>query len=564
MMTKVFPLDVGRHSGLARTKGCLTLLTAMLLLTMPSAHAAAAPADQRPNVLLIMADDLGYSDIGSFGGEIETPHLDRLAAEGLRFTQFYNATRCSPSRASLLTGLYPHQTGVAETPDFIPRPPKYLPHLSPNSVTLAQVLRAAGYRTMLSGKWHLGMERPHWPTDHGFENFFGMIDYGGSHFGNDHVHQTPGKTDKFFRSLWAKDGEPFTPPDTGFFSTDAFGENAVQFLDRVGGDRVGGGKAPFFLYLAFMAPHWPLHALPEDIAKYRGRFMEGWDVLRLRRWERMRKLGVLPPHLELAPRGTGIPAWKDLSEPEKIKWDHLMAVYAAMIDGMDRQIGRVLAKLAELDEADNTLVLFLSDNGGSPEQINRGRAGALPGTPESFFGYGMPWANLSNTPFRLFKAETHEGGIATPLIVRWPRGVKSPGRIVAGAGHLIDIMPTILEVTRARYPVRFAGSKILPVEGRSLVPAFSGRPVPGRRQFFWEHWGHRAVRDGRWKLVSSKAGPWELYDMEQDRTELRDLAAQQPERVREISAAYDRWAARAGAVPYPFPIKHDQVTSPPF
>ncbi|MEN6602245.1 MAG: arylsulfatase [Bryobacteraceae bacterium] len=481
-----------------------------------------AATAKRPNIVLIMADDMGYSDLGCYGSEIATPNLDRLAAGGVRFTQFYNTARCCPTRSSLLTGLYPHQAGVGHMVSDRGYP-AYQGYLNNRCVTIAEALAPAGYRTLMSGKWHVGEKRPHWPLDRGFQRYFGLISGGSNYFRLD-----PGRQMAF-------GNKPFTPPEK-FYMTDAFTDYALRFLDEQKGSQV-----PFFLYLAYTSPHWPLHAWPEDIARYRGRYRIGWDELRLRRHRRMIEMGLVDRRWPLTPRDGSAPAWKDVKDPDMR--DLRMAVYAAQIDRMDQNIGRVLAKLREMGVENNTLVLFLADNGGCAEEIERGKAGALPGTPDSFTSYGLPWANASNTPFRLYKHWVHEGGIATPLITYWPGVVPKPGSLTHQPGHIIDIMATCLDVAGAAYP-----SNVTPLEGRTLMPIFEGRKRRPHEALFWEHEGNRAVRQGKWKLVSRYPGTWELYDLERDRTEIRDLAAREPRRVQEMTEIYRQWAERCGVV----------------
>jgi arylsulfatase len=490
-----------------------------------------APA-RPPNIVLIMADDMGFSDIGCFGSEIATPNLDRLARGGLRFTQFYNGARCCPTRASLLTGLYPHQAGIGHMVDdrgF----PAYQGHLNNTCVTIAEALRPAGYTTLMSGKWHVGEDRPHWPTDRGFDHYFGLISGSSSYF----------RLDK--DKKMATDEQPYTPPEKGYYATDAFTDHALGFLDRH-----TSAEKPFFLYLPFTSPHWPLHALPEDIDKYRGTYMMGWDELRRQRHERMITIGVVRKEWPLTPRDDRAPAWKDVADKEFR--DLGMAVYAAQIDRMDQNIGRVLARLDRMGASDNTLILFLADNGGCAEEINRGTPGVGPGGPDSYWSYGLPWANASNTPFRLYKHWVHEGGISAPLIACWPGQIKSPGSITHQPGHLIDLMATCVDVGKGHYPETFNGRPVTPMEGKSLRPILEGRQRPPHEAMYWEHEGNRAVRQDRWKLVSRYEGgnAWELYDMEADRTETNNLGATNPAKVKELSGLWDAWAARVGVQPW--------------
>ena len=491
---------------------------------------AARNTVRRPNIVLIMADDMGFSDIGCYGSEIRTPNLDGLAARGIRFTQFYNTARCCPTRSSLLTGLYAHQAGVGHMVSdrgF----PAYQGYLNDRSVTIAEALRPAGYTTLMAGKWHVGEDRPHWPVDRGFDRYFGLISGGSNYFRLD-----PGRQ-------MALDNQPYTPPAEGFYMTDAFTDHALQFLDQAA------AKAqPFFLYLAYTAPHWPLHALPEDIARYRGRYRMGWDALRVARHRRMIELGLVDRRWPLTPRDPRAPAWDQVTDQEMR--DLRMAVYAAQIDRMDQNIGRVLGRLRAIGAEENTLVLFLADNGGCAEEVNRGVPGALPGSKDSFMSYGLPWANASNTPFRLYKHWVHEGGISTPLIARWPAAIRQTNTITHQPGHLIDLMATCLDVAGAAYPKTYGGHSITPLEGRSLLPILKGRTRRPHEALYWEHEGNRAVRQGQWKLVSRHPEGWELYDLEADRTELNNLAARYPDKVRELTALYATWAARCGVVPW--------------
>jgi arylsulfatase len=481
----------------------------------------AAPAG-RPNIVLVMADDMGYSDLGCYGSEISTPNLDGLARGGVRFTQFYNAARCCPTRASLLTGLYSHQAGIGHMwRNF--GTPAYQGYLNDRCVTLAEALRTAGYKTLMSGKWHVGAERPHWPCDRGFDESYAYLG---------------GATNYFRPKALAHNDKQVAPTvGDGYYLTDDFSEQAVAMLDRHGkADR------PFFLYLAYTAPHSPIQAPAEDVARHRGRYRIGWDELRRRRHRRMIDLGIVDKAWPLSPRPAEAQAWESVRE--KDEWDLRMAVYAAMIERMDRGVGRVLKSIRDLGAESNTLVLFLSDNGGCAESRQRGKPGAPIGSPDSDTTYELPWANASNTPFRYHKRLTHEGGISTPLIVSWPDEI-GRGSMKKAARHVIDIMPTLLDAAGASYP----GDRI-PLEGQSLLPMLrGGRPGP-ERTFFWEHEGNRAVRQGDWKLVAGFKREWELYNMASDRTELLNLASKHPARVRELSALYDRWANRCGVLPW--------------
>ncbi len=499
--------------------------------------AAAPRRKKQPNIILIMADDMGFSDIGCYGGEIRTPNLDRLAAEGVRFTHFYNAARCCPTRASLLTGLYPHQAGMGGMVNGR-GPGPYQGYLNDRCVTLAEVLKTAGYTTLMSGKWHVGEDRPHWPTDRGFERFFGLVS-GGANYWNIAKAKAPN-----VRRKMAMDDQPFTPPREGFYMTDAFTDHAVQFLEN---DTTP--DKPFFLYLAYTAPHWPLHAWPEDIARYRGTYRIGWDELRRRRHRRQLDMGLVDAQWPLTPRDEAVQPWDSLDDARKEEMDLKMAVYAAQIDRMDQGIGRVLEAVRRLGREEETMVLFLSDNGGchegGPWGFDNRKNGLPPGGEDSYMSYGQSWANASNTPFRLYKHWVHEGGISTPLIARWP-GVIRPGTLCHEVGHIIDFMPTCCEVSGADYPDAFKDKPVTPLEGKSLVPCFQGRPRIGHEALYWEHEGNKAIRQDDWKLVSRKGGRWELYNMAADRTELHDRAEQDPQRVQDMLALYRAWAQRCG------------------
>jgi len=556
---------------------CIVLLI-VLTAIVASPHADAR-AEAKPNIVVIMADDIGFSDIGCFGGEINTPRLDALAANGLRFTQFYNTGRCCPTRASLLTGLYPHQAGVGHmTHDQ--RLPGYTGNLHRHTPTIAESLRPAGYRTYMAGKWHVtshvGPKSPNhnWPLQRGFDRFYGTIQGAGSFYdpttlcrGNNYI--TPDNDPKYQRPT--------------FYYTDAISDNAVMFL-REHEDR--SPDKPLFLYVAYTAPHWPMHALEEDIARYRGRYDKGYSHIRTARLERLRDLGLMHDAWEPAPQ-VG-----DWSGVEHKAWEaRCMEVYAAMIDRMDQGIGRIIGELRRQGRLDNTLVMYLQDNGGCAEGMGRGeprrpyptdlqpfgpdqlqpaiwppmqtrdgrpvRVGprVMPGPADTYIAYGRNWANVSNTPFREYKHWVHEGGIASPLIVHWPTGIDAVrrGGLVDTPSHLIDIKATCLDVAGASLAGEHGNQATVPLEGISLRPAFAGRPIVRKQPIFWEHEGNRAVRDGRWKLVAKGPhGPWELYDMEADRTETHNLAKSQPDRLRRMAAQWDAWAQRSHAKPWPW------------
>ena len=508
------------------------------------AYGQASPRGAQPNIVVILADDLGFSDLGSYGGEIPTPNLDRLAADGLRFTQFYNTARCSPTRASLLTGLYPHQAGLGHMPDGyaarnreIFASPAYSDHLNPRTPTIAEALRGAGYATYMSGKWHLGYQRPNWPIDRGFDRSFVLVQGAMNFYG----HGPQGAGVIGYPQMLVND-QPFQPGE-GFFATDAFSDSAVGYIR--GHDR----SRPFFLYLAYTAPHWPLHAPASDVARFRDRYREGWDVTRAARHRRLTGAGIIDAATRAAPRPPRVPPWDSVPAAERARWERDMEVYAAQVERMDTGIGRVLQALSETGAADNTLVVFLSDNGGAAENPNRSLPGAVVGERDSFVGYDIRGAHVSSAPFRQTKKFTHEGGIATPLIVRWPARIRDGGTLRHDAGHLIDLFPTFLEVAGATTPMRPGGSAPLAPEGLSLVGVFGTARLP-ERALFWEHEGNRAVREGRWKLVSRYPGDWELYDLAADRTELHDLAGSHGDRVRRLASLYADWSHRVGVKPW--------------
>lgn len=511
----------------------ITVVVTFFASSSKVAYSADTPAakSQRPNILIIMADDLGYSDLGCYGSEIATPNLDRLAKNGLRFRQFYNTSRCCPTRASLLTGLYAHQAGVGHMVNDL-GVPAYQGHLNDRCVTIPEVLRGAGYTTLMSGKWHVGEQRPSWPFDRGFDHSYALVSGGTNYWRLD-----PNR-------ILARDGERIQPP-ADWYVTDAITENAVAYLDEA-----AQGERPFFLYLAYTAPHWPLHAYEADIAKYRGKYLDGWDALRKRRHQRMIELGTVDAHWPLSPREKTAPDWDELSDAARRDWDLRMAVYAAQIDRMDQGIGRVLAKLAERKALDNTLILFLADNGGCQEVIDRGMPGVPPGLADSFLSYGIAWANASNTPFRMYKHFVHEGGISSPLVAHWPAVMKQRGELNDQVGHVIDLMATCIDLAGTEYPQTYQGREITPLEGKSLRPILEGRRREPHEHVYWEHEGNRAIREGDLKLVAQFKGPWELYDLKADRTELNNLVDERPDDVGRLSRAWDAWAARVGVEPW--------------
>lgn len=511
---------------------------------------------KRTNVVLILADDMGYSDLGCYGGEIPTPNLDRLAANGIRLSQFYNTARCSPSRASLLTGLHPHQTGVGILTED-QRPYGYQGTLNDRCVTMAEVLGPAGYATYMSGKWHLcdQMYEPHdnWPTRRGFDKFFGTIAGAGNYW-------QPATLTRGEQPV----AEHELAPD--FFYTEAIAAEAAEFISTHPDDR------PFFLYAAFTAPHWPLHAAEADIEAMRGRYDAGWDVLRRRRAERLVELGILDSAWDMTDRDPDVASWEDTPHHD---WQRRrMEIYAAQVHRMDAAVGTIVAAVEARGELANTVLMFLSDNGGCAENLVPGWVDELertpvhlpthtrdgrrvfrgntpevtPGPEDTYASYGTAWANLSNTPFREYKHWVHEGGIATPFIVHWPEGELAAGTVSHGPHQLPDVMATVLELTGVEYPATCGHRVPLPLEGTSMLPTWRG-DGPTWHDLYWEHEGNAAVRQGDWKLVRKFGEDWELYDMAGDRTELHDLAARHPDVVERLSAAYRAWAQRCDVIP---------------
>lgn len=553
------------------------LLVGALFLLAPICGA------ERPNIIYIMSDDMGYSDIGCYGSEISTPHLDQLAANGLRFTQFYNTARCCPTRASLMTGLYPHQAGVGHMMNDRGYD-GYRGDLNRHCVTIPEALKSAGYESYMAGKWHVtkvtdpkSPEGKHnWPLQRGFDRFYGTIHGAGSFFdpntltrGNKFISPY---ADPLYAEAQQANGE--------YYYTDAIADHAVKYIRE---HPQASPDAPFFLYVAFTAAHWPMHALPQHIQKYEGKYDQGYQAIRDARYRRMVELGVID---ESATVNWPIPdQWK---ETEHWEWDKRnMEVYAAMVDCMDEGIGRIVAALQETGQLDNTLLCFFQDNGGCAENYGRGGVGgpraatpplpplgddylqpamtpkqsrdgypmrtgkgAMAGPADTAIGYGRGWATVSNTPFREYKHWTHEGGISTPLIVHWPAQLQRSGELEQTPGHLVDLMATAVDVGRAKYPRTFHdGQPIKPMEGASLAPLFHGKPLQ-REAIYWEHEGNRAVRRGDYKLVAKGAkGAWELYNIAKDRSEQNDLAAELPELATELAELWDAYAKRANVLP---------------
>ncbi len=509
---------------------------------------------ERPNILLIVADDLGYSDLGCFGGEIATPQLDNLASDGIRLTRFYTTGRCCPSRASILTGLYPHRVGLGHMIRDLGQP-GYRGRISDDAVTIAQVLQLSGYRTFMSGKWHLGTNDP---TKHGFEEYFGTLISAQSFWDSRQYIRLPEGREK--RTY--NDGE--------FYGTNALTDYALDFLQEA---RETPDK-PWFLYLAYNSPHFPLQAPKSDIEKYAETYKVGWDEIRQQRLQKMKQIGILPEETVLSPRSQywawaksdpGVnPAWTDVPEDRQLDLARRMAIFSAMVDVMDQNIGRVVSNLKKEHEMDNTLIIFISDNGACAEWdpygfdtrtgpnniLYQGDEIEKMGGPGTYHSFGSGWANSSNTPWRLYKHYNHEGGISSPFIVHWPSGLKRKGVIDNRQSHLIDLMPTILEAAGASYPAEYNGRKTIPLAGESILPLLQGDSVEPRILYF-EHEGNRAVDDGKWKLSALRGKDWELYDMENDRTELNDLAEKYPSIVNRLDSLWNIWAEENYVTPLP-------------
>jgi arylsulfatase len=543
---------------------------------------AQKPSVKKTNVIVILTDDMGYSDIGCFGSEIKTPNIDKLAKNGLSFTHFYNTARCSPTRASLLTGLYPHQAGMGHLATENYKETGYADDLSKNAVTMAEVFQSAGYATYMTGKWHIAKnlgrttDSSNWPCQRGFQRYFGTLNGSGSYY-------DPGtliSNNKFI-----------APPTKDFYYTNAISDTAVKFI------RENPNGKPFFFYIAYTAAHWPLHAPESEIKKYKGQYDKGWDYIREQRFNKLKKLGIISANCVLTERGVTIPAWND--EPMKEWQAKRMEVYAAMIDIMDQGIGRIITALEQKGELENTVIFYMHDNGGCAEPLDsnvpevpltseqkvvkpysydsifldkkpvytrdgnfvRSGKGVIPGPANTFTAYGEEWANVSNTPFRLYKHWVHEGGIASPLIIHWPKGIAAKGKLFKQPSHLIDVMATCIDIVQLNYPKEYHQNLIQPFEGKSLKPAFANKPIE-RAFIFWEHEGNRAIRVANWKLVSrtkkNKAfstedeAAWELYDMDIDPTEMKNLAKTYPDKVTELAQLWEKEAQRTSAKPWPW------------
>jgi arylsulfatase A-like enzyme len=515
--------------------------------------------NQATNVVIFLADDLGYSDIGGYGGEIRTPNLDRLANQGVKLSNFHNTPRCSPSRASLLTGIHPHQTGIGILTGNNEAEGGYAGNLNNRCATIAEVLKANGYITAITGKWHLtnSPNKPNgaWPTERGFDNFFGTLDGCATYF-------RPGTLTRGIENI---EHEAENNPD--FFYTDAIADEAVKFLAEKPAEK------PYFLYVPFTAPHWPLHAREETVKSYAGTYDEGWDAIRVKRLARQKALGIIPQETELSPRDARVLSWEDETEKE---WQaRRMEVYAAMVTEMDNAIGKILKQIEDNNELENTIIIFLSDNGACSEALpldeisdfrraknlmdTRTRDGrrvvlgndpdVMPGGEETYASYGVGWANVSNTPFRLYKRYTHEGGVMSPFIMHWPAGKLSDGRVNTSTFQLVNVAPTLYEALGVTYPAKLNGHSLEPLVGGSMLTALQNS-ASERSQLWWEHIGNAAIIRGKWKLVRQYDWNWELYDLSSDRNELKDLASANPDLVAELTAEWEKLADQYGVIPF--------------
>lgn len=510
----------------AATGAILPILAVLLLAPLLATGAPDSNGQSKPNIVIILADDLGYSDFGCYGGEIDTPNIDQLAGNGIRFSSYYSEAKCNPSRQSLLTGKYAIRA------------------YNGCDATIAECLAQGGYSRYMAGKWDMvadiGGDSRKTPQARGFEHFFG----------------TPMGCGSYFAPIrLTRDGEPAEQESLapGFYYTDAITDSAVQYINTAPQDN------PLFLYAAYTAPHWPLHAREEDITKYKGRFKDGWDRLREERLARMKKMGLIGSEVALSPREKNIPAWSDEKHPE---WkQRLMEVYAAQVECMDRGVGRILQALDKTGRRENTLIIVTSDNGACAEEYSPDRPGnylnentrdgrplrvgnltdVMPGPEDTWQSYGRAWAALSNTPLRRYKGEEYEGGNRVPLIACWPGKISKPGTIVHDVAHVIDLLPTVLNAAGLEYPKTFQSREVLPPDGNSLLPLFTGAASQKHDFLFWELSGKRAVRQGDWKLVYPRGGPWELYQISNDPIEVVDLAAKFPERVDQMSGRWNEW-----------------------
>ncbi len=560
------------------------VVTSLVMFTGCYNAFADSPPAKRPNIVVILSDDMGFSDLGCYGGEIRTPNLDALASHGVRFTQFYNTARCCPTRAALLTGLYSHQAGIGHMVDDDKELEGFSGELNKRCVTIAEALKPTGYRSYAIGKWHVSRNhlpagsKHDWPIQRGFDRYYGTIAGAGSYF-------DPGTLTRDNQPVSALADPEYQP--ASYYYTDAIADHAARFATEHARDH---SSEPFFMYVAFTAAHWPLHAKDSDIEKYKGRYDGGYEPVRRARLEKATQLGVIDPRWKLSPAAED---WEKVADKG---WEaRCMEVYAAQVDCMDQGIGRLIETLKKNGQFENTLLLFLQDNGGCAEDMGRqgnksraahptlpviapevvradvftkqtrdgfpvlGGKGVMPGPRDTYISYGEGWANVSNTPFRLYKHFEHEGGISTPLIAHWPAGIARRDAVEKQPGHLIDIMATCIALAGADYPAEHGGHRITPMQGVNLLPAFTGQPLNRTAPLFFEHEGHRAVRDGKWKLVAKgPAGKWELYDTESDRTETNDVAAKNPEVAGQLVLKWEAWAKESSVLPWPWKPAYGQ------
>ncbi len=518
------------------------VITVTGLSTVFPSYAKSDKKDTHPNIIVIMVDDMGYSDLGIYGSEIHTPHLDRLAQEGIRFREFYNNSISAPTRASLITGQYAHRAGIGYFNVNLGLP-GYQGFLNKESLTFGEVLQTAGYSTFLSGKWHVGNDSIHWPTQRGFDRSYGFITGASNYYDiGEYGSNDPVPLIKDNKRINLEPGK---------YLTDAIMDNAMEFIE----EESRNGK-PFFLYVPFNAPHWPLQAPDEDIEKYRGKYSIGWDVVREKRIAKQKKSGIILPGQTIADRDEMVPLWENLTYEQKELWQKKMEVYAAMVDRMDQNVGRLIQKLQELEKYDNTVILFFSDNGsegGFTSLYRKYRRNSGPiGTAGSWDYQEQPWAYVSNTPLRQYKDDFHEGGCCTSFIAWYPKKIKG-GKLVKGTGHVIDIAPTLYELAKAKYPAEYKGHQTNELPGKSLLPVLYGEAgeVDREEPLFWERAGNRAVRSGKWKMVSTyPTYQWELYDLDHDKGETTDIAGKHPEIINSLSEQYFSWTKQNGVIDY--------------
>lgn len=503
-----------------------------LFAVQADASAGRFPQSAKPNIIVILADDMGYSDLGCTGAEIRTPNLDKLASDGLLFTHCYNTSRCCPTRASLLTGQYQWDAGIGHMVSTKSNLPEYR-GLNDKNATIAELLKLHGYQTFMAGKWHIGNERHKWPDKRGFDQFYGTPTGGGLYFYPSKFYDRP----VYHNGVEVK-------PDSTWYSTDGFTDYTIDYIKN----RRDRGK-PFFVYLAYIAPHFPLQAKEEDIDKYRTTYLAGYDRIRNRRFEKQKILGIVPADQTISK--PVYRRWQSVKNPQKEALK--MTVYAAQVDCMDQNIGRIVSALKEENIFENTVIMFMSDNGGCSYSFNNTPKAEL-GTRNCNASYGK-WYNVSNTPYRMAKAQEHEGGIITPMVMHWPAGIDKSGKIISDPVHTMDIMPFCLELAGATYPGSFMSRKLDPLDGINFMPLVNGKGKYPQRTLFWEHQGNRAVRKGDWKLVSLRKMAWELYDLSKDPFEQKDLADKCPEKVSQLRKLYGEWAKDHGVKPWPLKKK---------